>query len=464
MEVSKPAKGNKRKGKEVADPSVTKKPKPHRPKTAIGTSASAFEANLGTDDENDDESGYHLEERLRPDVKAPQIPQPKAAESGTADSGELRDAQDTNATKAGDPLKGGGTLGDILGDVSGNVDLDTPSFVKAAERFMQQCKEMYDHALFRLNGELSCREKELEKLSSILRESEARFAQKEKESGTGDFSEMRPFSLGEEKRLPNSVSRVDNKQKKSSGCEEAYSGASPSQRIKRGDLTDHSVSGTSVLERTFPVSADGASGDTKPSDIGSAFGEASGSALWLKFELLRYEARLRRTVDREKSLKLFCKKKESELVNVLIFQLESKMEELERLWGEVGRAKREFDELQAHVDAQVAAKESVLAKVSTLEMQIRTARASDSARANMIARLESELSKTKAEVMNARAEAVMSSTRADQRATAYLKNAATAKVELRRTLGRASSSKEYVKCKSRRETLEEVHARGFDLS
>ncbi|XP_070010137.1 uncharacterized protein [Nicotiana sylvestris] len=303
--------------------------------------------------------------------------------------------------------------------------------------------------------------------------------------GIGDFSQMRPCPLGDGERLLTLGSRVDDKQNESPGCEEARSGASPSQRIKRDDSTNRPVSEDSVLERTFPVSTDGTSkseervvpssspnkgtlGDTKPLNIGSAFGEAQRLGFMafdrLKSELLRYEARLRRTSDREKSLNLLCAKKESELVSILIFQLDSKTEELERSWGEVGRVKHEFDELQAHVDAQVVAKENALAKVSTLEMQIQTTRASDSARANMIARLESELSKAKAEVVNARAEAVMSSTMVDQRAAANLKSVATARAEPRRTLGRASSSKEYTKCKSRRETLEEVHARGFDLS
>ncbi|XP_070029125.1 uncharacterized protein [Nicotiana sylvestris] len=140
-EVSEPAEGNKRKGKKAVDPSVAKRPKPHRPKTAIGTSAYASEASLGTDDENGDKSRYHLEERPKKDAKAPQVPRLEAAESGTVESGRPIDRREA------------------------------------------KCKEMYDHALFRLNEELSCREKELEKLSSRLRESEAHSVQKEKESG-----------------------------------------------------------------------------------------------------------------------------------------------------------------------------------------------------------------------------------------------------------------------------------------
>ncbi|XP_070015536.1 uncharacterized protein [Nicotiana sylvestris] len=96
--------------------------------------------------------------------------------------GELRDVQDVNITKSEGPLKGGGTLANILDDVSENIYLDAPGSVKAVEGSMQQCKEMYDHVLSKLNEELSCREKELEKLSLILRELEARSARKEKES------------------------------------------------------------------------------------------------------------------------------------------------------------------------------------------------------------------------------------------------------------------------------------------
>lgn len=52
-------------------------------------------------------------------------------------SGELRDAQDANAAKVGGSIKGRGTLGNILDDVSENVDVDTPGSVKVAEKFMQ---------------------------------------------------------------------------------------------------------------------------------------------------------------------------------------------------------------------------------------------------------------------------------------------------------------------------------------
>ncbi|XP_070024951.1 uncharacterized protein [Nicotiana sylvestris] len=104
--------------------------------------------------------------------------------------------------------------------------------------------------------------------------------------------------------------------------------------------------------------------DEGPRDSSEAFDK-------LKSELLHHEARLRKALDREKSLRILCARKESEL-------LEIKTEKLERLWGEIGRAKREFNELKAQVDAHVASKENVLANASTLEVQVQNAHANDS--------------------------------------------------------------------------------------
>ncbi|XP_070022429.1 uncharacterized protein [Nicotiana sylvestris] len=292
--------------------------------------------------------------------------------------------------------------------------------------------------------------------------------------------------------------RVDNKRKESPRCEDAYGRASLLLKFKRGESADLPASEASVFKRSFPVPVKGTSrneghaspssfptkgalGDTRTSDIGSAFGEAQRLGFMafdkLKFELFHHEARLWKALNREKSLRLLCARKESELVYLrcevnrsrncesrLKRQLDSKTEELERLWGEVGRAKREFNELRAQVDAQLAAKEDALSKASALEVQLRKAHANDSIRANMITRLESELLKAKVKVVNARAKAVMSRTRADQKVAAYLKGAAYARAELREAIDRESNSKEYVKCKPRRETLEEIHASGFDLS
>ncbi|XP_070025368.1 uncharacterized protein [Nicotiana sylvestris] len=421
MGTSEAAKGKIKKGKVAADPPVAKKPKSREPQAIAGTSTSASGASLDSeddDDDDDDEGECRLAWRMRSGMGTSQVPRTESAKSGTADSGrsrgsktledgvnmvpdpmtgfgvvyargtvvangfslgpqfssgELKDAQDANTAKNGGPLKGGGALGNILDDVRENVDLDAPRFVKAMERFMQQCKEMYDHALSRLNKEFLCHEKELERLTLGLRESKAYSARKEKESG-----ELR-----------------------------------------------------AALERALREKA--ALAEQRDSLIGQK-----------ETEILELK----------------------ELNGMATSEMASTHDLLQNAREEVVALTSLKSEIEgkAQVDAQVAAKGSALAKASTFEMQIRTARANGSARANMIARLESELSKAKAKVVNARAEAVMSSTRVDQKAVAYSKSAATARAELRGTLGRASSSKEYVKCKSWKEILEKIHARGFDLS
>nr|XP_009794291.1 PREDICTED: uncharacterized protein LOC104241072 isoform X1 [Nicotiana sylvestris] len=147
----------------------------------------------------------------------------------------------------------------------------------------------------------------------------------------------------------------------------------------------------------------------------------------LKSELLRREARLRKALDGEKSLRLLCDKRREELVylryeanrslnneshlekqvtfasrecmlrllsskiNILILQLQSKTEDLERLWGEIGQAKYECNGLRAQIDAHIAAKKNALAKVSALEVQLRNARENISVQTGRIARLESDL-------------------------------------------------------------------------
>ncbi|XP_070014963.1 uncharacterized protein [Nicotiana sylvestris] len=197
----------------------------------------------------------------------------------------------------------------------------------------------------------------------------------------------------------------------------------------------------------------------------------------LKSVLLHREATLRKAVDRKKSLRLLCDEREDELAHLRYEasrslnyksypeeQLHKKTEDLERHWRDVGQAKCECDELMARVDAQVAAKKDALAKASTLEVQLRNARENSSVRTDMTTRHESELLKMKAEVTEARADAEAIQIKADKKVAIYLQDTTDARAELRRALNRESRSEEYVRCKSRRENLEEIHAKGFDIS
>jgi len=92
-------------------------------------------------------------------------------------------------------------------------------------------------------------------------------------------------------------------------------------------------------------------------------------------------------------------------------------------------------------------------------VQLHNAHENSLVQMDMISRLESELLKMKAEVVEAWAEAEIIRTKADKKVVIYLKDVVNARVELRGAINQESRNKEYVRCKSRRETLEEIHAR-----
>lgn len=114
MDASELAEGKKRKGKEVVDPPLMKKPKSHKRRTATKISTSASEASLGTGDKNDDESECRLEKGPRSDTGVPQVPRPEAAELGTADSGQSRavNTLEEGANVVIDPAAGCGVVSD----------------------------------------------------------------------------------------------------------------------------------------------------------------------------------------------------------------------------------------------------------------------------------------------------------------------------------------------------------------
>ncbi|XP_070019810.1 uncharacterized protein [Nicotiana sylvestris] len=109
-------------------------------------------------------------------------------------------------------------------------------------------------------------------------------------------------------------------------------------------------------------------------------------------------------------------------------------------------------------------------KTGTLERlrdevnQLRNARAGDSFQTSRIAKLEIYELKLKAEVVDARAEAEEVRSKADKKVAIHLKYVAEAHTKLRGASDRERRSNKYVRCKSWRETLEEIHGKGFDLS
>ncbi|XP_070040557.1 uncharacterized protein [Nicotiana tomentosiformis] len=117
------------------------------------------------------------------------------------------------------------------------------------------------------------------------------------------------------------------------------------------------------------------------------------------------------------------------------------------------------------MDCFAAEKEATRAQLSSVENQLRGMKEKSSAQANKIeelkARLASERAKAKSEVEKAKSEAkaIVAIYRADVEAAQDQ-----AREVAETTQPRAHWIVELAKCQSRRETLEEIHARGFDLT
>ncbi|XP_019264823.1 PREDICTED: uncharacterized protein LOC109242416 [Nicotiana attenuata] len=86
------------------------------------------------------------------------------------------------------------------------------------------------------------------------------------------------------------------------------------------------------------------------------------------------------------------------------------------------------------------------------------------AQAKKIDELEAKLAAIEAEVAEARAEVEKMKATANKTFVVYLKDAEAAQIELREASNREKRISDLAKCQSRRETLKEIHARGFDLT
>ncbi|XP_070007704.1 uncharacterized protein [Nicotiana sylvestris] len=162
--------------------------------------------------------------------------------------------------------------------------------------------------------------------------------------------------------------------------------------------------------------------ETEPVDAKSTFEEAQRLCSMafdkLKSELFHCEAKLRKALNGEKSLRLLCDKKTRELIhlrsellhpssetNISVSQLQRKIETLERLRGEANQINSECNDLKAQIDVHVVAKRNALAKASALEINLCNAREGDLVQTSRIAKLEIDVLKMKAEVVDARTEA-----------------------------------------------------------
>ncbi|XP_070043146.1 uncharacterized protein [Nicotiana tomentosiformis] len=195
-------------------------------------------------------------------------------------------------------------------------------------------------------------------------------------------------------------------------------------------------------------------------------------------ELSQYEADLRRLTEERNALRLLCGQREEETKDLraelakayqdqtdLTEQLQQKIDMIGQLYEEVDTIKAETLGWKEDMYRFAAEKETALSQLSSAESQLRGIKEKNSIHAKRIeeleARLASELAKAKSkfEKAKAEAEAIVFVYRADAEATQVQERK---EAETART--RAYWIAELAKCQSRRETLEEIYAWGFDLS
>ncbi|XP_070009979.1 filament-like plant protein 3 [Nicotiana sylvestris] len=193
--------------------------------------------------------------------------------------------------------------------------------------------------------------------------------------------------------------------------------------------------------------------------------------------LSQREVEVKKASDEEKALRLLCSQKEEELKDLradlakarknedeLDKQLQQKLEMIGQLRGEVDQVKADFNRWKENMDQLVADKEVALAQLASAETQLRGIKVKNLAQAKKIRELEAKLAEAGAEVAEVGAEVERTKATTDKTIAMYLRDAEAVQAELREASDREKQSNDLAKCQSRRETLEEINARGFHLT
>ncbi|XP_019242067.1 PREDICTED: uncharacterized protein LOC109222117 [Nicotiana attenuata] len=145
-------------------------------------------------------------------------------------------------------------------------------------------------------------------------------------------------------------------------------------------------------------------------------------------------------------------------------QLQRKLEMIGQLRGEVDRVKVDCNRWKENMDRLAADKEAALAQLASAETQLRSAKVKNLAQVKKIEDLEAKLAEAGAEVAEAKAEVEKTKATTDKTIAVYLRDVEFVQAKLREASDREKRVSDLAKCQSRRETVEEIHARGFDLT
>nr|XP_016433049.1 PREDICTED: uncharacterized protein LOC107759586 [Nicotiana tabacum] len=194
-------------------------------------------------------------------------------------------------------------------------------------------------------------------------------------------------------------------------------------------------------------------------------------------EMSRYEAEIRALTEERDAFKLLSEQREVE-VEELRAELEVAQREQadlsEQLRVEVDAVKAEVEEWKKNMDRLASEKVAARAQLASAETQLRVLKEKALVQAKKIeefqSRLGSETSdqeRLSTELAEAKSEVEIDTVNADAMVVVYRYDDEDAQVRAKEVVEAAQAQAnwvaEYAKCHSRRETLEEIHARGFDL-
>ncbi|XP_070046891.1 uncharacterized protein [Nicotiana tomentosiformis] len=342
-------------------------------------------------------------------------------------------------------------------------------------------------------------------------------------SRLGQRCGMRPPSSKKETSAPVPKPAKDNKRKKASTSKDPKLNTRTARKTRKNTilLTEESVrhlrdedeekenDGSILVARVkktidAPKAAGSMAVDEALSRTEGISEKDSGQALALhqeefsksRAELSRREADFRGLSEERNALKLLSGKKEEEMkdlratlakahqdqtdlnewvikilkahgldsgkvANISISQLQQKIERIEQFREEVDTIKAESLGWKEGMDHLAAKKETARDQLSSIESQLQGMNEKSSAQVRKIEELEAWLASEFSKTGKAKVEA-------DAIVAIYQSDAESAQVQAREAAETAQTREYWVaelaKCQSQRETLEEIHARGFDLT
>ncbi|XP_070045825.1 uncharacterized protein [Nicotiana tomentosiformis] len=153
------------------------------------------------------------------------------------------------------------------------------------------------------------------------------------------------------------------------------------------------------------------------------------------------------------------------VANISISQLQQKLEVIGKLREEVDIIRVETLGWKDGMDRLSVEKETARAQLSSAENQLQSMKEKSSVQARKIEELEARLA---SELAKAKSDAEKAMANADALVAVYQEDAEATQVQAREVAETANTRAHWVaelsKCRSRRETLEEIHARGFDIT